>query len=68
MLERERARDFGDTGRCFPGRAGAAVPLAAELAGYLALEIAEGAAAAAAATGLGGDVDPRAVFIGEEAP
>ncbi len=36
------------------------VPLAPELAGYLALEIAEGAAQAA------GDVDPRSVYIGEE--
>lgn len=36
------------------------VPLAPELAGYLALEIAEGADAA------GGDIDPRFVFIGEE--
>ncbi len=36
------------------------VPLAAELAGYLALEIAEGATQAA------GDVDPRSVYIGEE--
>jgi hypothetical protein len=35
------------------------VPLAPELAGYLALEIAEGADA-------GCDVDPRTVFIGEE--
>ncbi len=36
------------------------VPLAAELAGYLALEIAEGAMQ------LTGDVDPRSVYIGEE--
>jgi len=36
------------------------VPLAPELAGYLALEIAEGA------DGAGGDVDPRAVYIAEE--
>ena len=36
------------------------VPLAPELAGYLALEIAEGADAA------GGDIDPKFVFIGEE--
>jgi hypothetical protein len=36
------------------------VPLAAELAGYLALEIAEGA------TQANGDVDPRTVYIGEE--
>jgi hypothetical protein len=36
------------------------VPLAPELAGYLALEIAEGA------DGQGGDVDPRSVFIAEE--
>ena len=36
------------------------VPLAAELAGYLALEIAEGATAGQ------GDIDPRSVFIGEE--
>src|SRR5579859_2594028 len=36
------------------------VPLAPELAGYLALEIAEGADAA------GGDVDPKAVYIAEE--
>jgi hypothetical protein len=36
------------------------VPLAPELAGYLALEIAEGASHAA------GDVDPRSVYIGEE--
>ncbi|MGO8996324.1 MAG: hypothetical protein ACLQVI_23675 [Polyangiaceae bacterium] len=36
------------------------VPLAPELAGYLALEIAEGATQAA------GDVDPRSVYIGEE--
>jgi len=36
------------------------VPLAPELAGYLALEIAEGAAQAA------GDVEPRSVYIGEE--
>src|SRR5262249_26499362 len=35
------------------------VPLAPELAGYLALEIAEGAQGQ-------GDVDPRSVFIGEE--
>ena len=36
------------------------VPLAPELAGYLALEIADGADAG------GGDVDPRTVFISEE--
>lgn len=36
------------------------VPLAAELAGYLVLEIAEGA------DPQGGDVDPKSVFIGEE--
>jgi hypothetical protein len=36
------------------------VPLAPELAGYLALEIAEGADEA------GGDVDPRSVYIAEE--
>jgi hypothetical protein len=36
------------------------VPLAPELAGYLALEIAEGATQAI------GDVDPRSVYIGEE--
>jgi len=36
------------------------VPLAAELAGYLALEIAEGATPAL------GEVDPRSVYIGEE--
>ena len=36
------------------------VPLAPELAGYLTLEIAEGAAQAV------GDVDPRNVYIGEE--
>jgi hypothetical protein len=36
------------------------VPLAPELAGYLALEIAEGADEG------GGDVDPRAVYIAEE--
>ncbi len=36
------------------------VPLAAELAGYLALEIAEGA------DPLGGDVDALRVFVGEE--
>ncbi|HEY2510980.1 MAG TPA: hypothetical protein VGI39_08995 [Polyangiaceae bacterium] len=36
------------------------VPLAPELAGYLTLEIAEGAAQAA------GEVDPRNVYIGEE--
>ena len=36
------------------------VPLAPELAGYLALEIAEGATQAT------GDVDPRSVYIGEE--
>lgn len=39
---------------------GKRVPLAAELAGYLALEIADGANAAA------GDIEPRHVFIGEE--
>jgi hypothetical protein len=36
------------------------VPLAPELAGYLSLEIAEGADAA------GGEVDPRFVYIGDE--
>jgi hypothetical protein len=36
------------------------VPLAPELAGYLALEIAEGATQAI------GDIDPRSVYIGEE--
>src|ERR1700730_6784186 len=36
------------------------VPLAPELAGYLALEIAEGADAAS------GDVDPKAVYIADE--
>ena len=36
------------------------VPLAAELAGYLTLEIAEGSAQAS------GEVDPRSVYIGEE--
>ncbi len=36
------------------------VPLAPELAGYLALEIAEGADAQ------GGDIDPKAVYIAEE--
>jgi hypothetical protein len=36
------------------------VPLAPELAGYLALEVAEGAAQAA------GEVDPQRVYIGEE--
>jgi hypothetical protein len=39
---------------------GKRVPLAAELAGYLALEIADGANATA------GDIEPRHVFIGEE--
>ena len=36
------------------------VPLAAELAGYLALEIADGTDAGS------GEVDPRTVFISEE--
>ena len=38
------------------------VPLAPELAGYLSLEIAEGAAQAQAM----GEIDPRSVYIGEE--
>src|SRR5437868_1880757 len=36
------------------------VPLAPELAGYLALEIAEGAA------GAPGEIDPKQVYIGDE--
>ena len=39
------------------------VPVAAELAGYLALEIAEGASAGHVATF---EIDPRAVYIGDE--
>jgi hypothetical protein len=39
------------------------VPVAAELAGYLALEIAEGASAG---HGADFDIDPRAVYIGDE--
>ena len=39
------------------------VPVAAELAGYLALEIAEGASAG---HGAAFDIDPRAVYIGDE--